>query len=253
MAAEPGSPGTDHGSAAGGGNTAGGGSPADRGSPADGALTVRAARPRSPRAWVASAVVAALVLAGGGLWYATAGHRSGGLVLPGRLLGQAKVTGPQAQIMESRIRAEALASSHGYLTDPVAAVYRGPGGQYLEVLTADACTGGTCVALTARQYVAQLRAAGHANARSFAPGSGGILLACYSERLQQAQLTAVVSAPDASVSHRAQRAAAAGQLAFVCTWLDHSYVGEAMFGGGSAATMGDAASMTRQIRAAIEH
>jgi hypothetical protein len=84
------------------------------------------------------------------------------------------------------------------------------------------------VTATAGQLLQILRTHGDANARSFPPGSGGDVMVCYSRAFRSAPFSA-------------------------CLWVDPSTVGEVVFHGGSPLSLADAATRTRQIRAAIKH
>lgn len=175
------------------------------------------------------AIVAVLAFVGGAaIWHFATAHQGGSIVLPDRLLGTTRYTGPGATVFEHRIENTERAASNGVLDSPVAAIYGYPVGHWFSVVAGQPCTSGSCVIGTAGQFAQILRAHGYAYARSFAPGPGGDIMVCFSQSIRSAML-------------------------LHCVWIDPSTAGEAIFAGGTASSLADAAAKTRQIRAAIDH
>jgi hypothetical protein len=177
------------------------------------------------RHWLIITVASVLVLAGGGaaVWNAVV-FKQVNIVLPAKLLSQARDTGPEAATLERKLEMQARKASHWTL-DPKVGFYGNlPGPAFAVLLNAPPCGGDACNLPASSLVVLSLKQAGDAQARAFPLGGG--FMVCN-------------SVGSSSRLH--------------CAWIDQVTDGSVFFADGYASSLSDAAAKTMQIRGAIEH
>jgi len=154
-----------------------------------------------------------------------ASHPRGKLVLPSSLLGLPKATSAGAVHLAGQVKAAEKSGADGKLSGVVAGLYGSLTGPRVLVAGGGIC--GTCSAKSADTQRQRLVATGYANAKSFPAGANGGVLACGSRSAQ-------------------------GISIIRCVWVDDRTAGDAVFGGGAATSLADAAAKTKQVIAVTE-
>jgi hypothetical protein len=149
----------------------------------------------------------------------------GSITLPGTLLNLPRATSAGANHLAAVLRKAEVTNSHGRLSHVMAGVYGSPVGAWFAVAGGGIC--GTCFAKSPSALESGLTSAGYTNVRSFPSGPKGGSLAC---GLKAANTTTLLH----------------------CAWVDKSTAGDALYAGGAASDLVDAAAKTNQVRAAIE-